>query len=204
MGSESSAERVLNILCCGGHTQQATAPGVSEAGLMAEYISAQLHKQGLDMFFQVGKSERSYTTHYNILHASYYISGLFASSEKTKYIIIVCGYGCHLDTPLGPYLDRVVKFVKENQHEVPSVKSTRIIIFCEATRSANVMQLARAFLLPFVKTIDDITLETGSWERADPFKQAGNLIYNRIALKYPWLGLAEREQRRRMERAKHI
>lgn len=195
-------EKPLHIICCGGHTQQKTAPGVSEAGLMAEYISAQFYKQDLDIFFQIYKSESSYTTYYNILYASYYISQLFASSEKPKYIIIVCGYGCHLNTPLKPYLDRVVKFVKENQREISSIKSDRIVIFCEATRSANVMQLARAFLLPFVKTIDDITLETGSWERADPFKQAGNLIYNRAALKWPWLGLAEREQRRRMERAK--
>lgn len=204
MDSGNKSEGILNIICCGGHTQPLTAPGISEAGLMAEYISVQLHKQDLDIFFQIGKSESSYTTYYNILHASYYISGLFAVSEKPKYIIIVCGYGCHLDTPLRPYLDRVVKFVKENQHEIFSIKQTRIIIFCEATRSANVMQLARAFLLPFVKTIDDITLETGSWERADPFKQAGNLIYNRLAIKYPWLGLAERKQSRRMERAKFI
>lgn len=83
-------------------------------------------------------------------------------------------------------------------------ESTKITIGCEATRSANVMMLARHFLLPFVKTIDDMTLETDSWERADPFKQAGNLIYNKLAIKYPWLGLAEREQRRRMERAKYI
>lgn len=197
----------LHILCCGGYTQQATAPGISEAGLMAEYISAQLHQQGLNVSFQITKLENSYTTYYNVLDATKFIRVNhlhFISESGYKYIIIVCGYGCHLDTPLRPYLDRVVKFTKENQHEISSVKSTRIVIFCEATRSANVVQLARAFLLPFVKTIDDITLETGSWERADPFKQAGNLVYNRLAIKYPGLGLAEREQRRRMERAKYI
>lgn len=198
-------------------------------------------------------------------------------SYNLRHIVIVCGYGCHLDTPLRPYLDRVVNFINsiENsrllvifcggptqQKTAPGVTEAalmadyvyprtnthgnsileiekladsyttfynvrqtffflkylfksksgfasnqtlpiRITIFCEATRSANVMLLARHFLLPFVKTIDDITLETGSWEGADPFKQAGNLVYNRLAIKYPWLGLAEREQRRRMEHAKH-
>lgn len=76
----------------------------------------------------------------------------------------------------------------------------RVIHCCEATRAANVIMLDRYFMIErdcLVESIDDITVETASWERADPFKQAGNLIYNRLAIKYPWLGLAEREHRRR-------
>jgi len=195
---------------------------------------------------------------------------------KARHIVIVNGYGCHLNTPLMPYLDRVVRFINEvptdmvlqliftggptQQDSAPGVteahlmseyvtkhpdrrrvqfmsleeetaftsydniskaaelirntapdlgieaswkyKSTKITIFCEATRSANVIMLARHFLLPFVKTIDDITVETASWERADPFKQVGNLIYNKLAITYPWLRLAEREHRQRMRKAK--
>jgi hypothetical protein len=64
--------------------------------------------------------------------------------------------------------------------------------------------LARHFMRDLVDDIDDITVETASWERADPFKQAGNLIYNRLAIKFPFLGLAERERRRRIRRAKYI
>jgi hypothetical protein len=77
----------------------------------------------------------------------------------------------------------------------------KVIHCCEATRAANVVMLDRHFLVDedqLVESIDDITVETASWERADPFKQAGNLIYNRLAIKIPWLGLAERERRRRV------
>ena len=83
-------------------------------------------------------------------------------------------------------------------------EKVRITIFCEATRSPNVVMLARHFMKDLVESIDDITVETASWEKADPFKQAGNLIYNKLAITFPWLGLAEREHRRRIRRAKHI
>ncbi|MEK7121536.1 MAG: hypothetical protein AAB857_02400 [Patescibacteria group bacterium] len=76
--------------------------------------------------------------------------------------------------------------------------------FCEAHRAPNVNQCDRACLTTLVEDIDDLRLETESWERADPFKQAGNLIYNKLAIKYPWLGLAERERRKRIHRAKYI
>lgn len=76
--------------------------------------------------------------------------------------------------------------------------------FCEALRGPNVNQCDRAFLITLVEDIDDLQLETESWERADPFKQVANLVYNRLAIKYPRLGLAEREQHRRMLRAKGI
>ncbi len=79
-----------------------------------------------------------------------------------------------------------------------------ITIFCEATRAPNVVMLARHFMGDLVESIDDITVETASWERADPFKQVKNLIYNKLAIKYPWLGLAEREHRKRIKRAKEI
>lgn len=191
------------------------------------------------------------------------------ADQEKKIVLIVCGYGCHLDTPLKPYLDRVVRFIKENEqhiqmiifcggftqqksapgvseamlmreyiysnleeirspafwiyyenHSYTSFKNIesaveiirtdrlydncRIVIFCEATRSANIIMLARHFILDMVNSIDDITVETGSWERADPFKQVGNLIYNKIAITFPWLGLAEREHRRRIRRAENI
>ena len=76
--------------------------------------------------------------------------------------------------------------------------------FCEAHRAPNVNQCDRAFLRTLIEDIDDLRLETESWERADPFKQVANLVYNRLAIKYPRLGLAEREQRRRMLRAKEV
>ena len=82
--------------------------------------------------------------------------------------------------------------------------NTHITMACEATRSANVIMLARHFMPKFVESIDDITVETASWERADPFKQAFNLIYNKLAIKFPWLGLAERERARRIRRSYEI
>lgn len=62
--------------------------------------------------------------------------------------------------------------------------------------------LARHFMKDLVREpLDDITVETASWERADPFRQVGNMIYNKIAIMFPWLGLAEHEQRRRMRKS---
>lgn len=75
---------------------------------------------------------------------------------------------------------------------------------CEATRAANVVMLDRHFMGDLVESIDDITVETASWERADPFKQVKNLVYNKLAITYPWLGLAERERRKRIKRAEQI
>jgi hypothetical protein len=197
-----------------------------------------------------------------------------------RHVVIINGYGCHLDTPLKLYLDRVVQFLNSIPREVvlqllfsggptqqksaPGItearlmrayiykhyhperdrmgfvsyeedtaftthdniskaaewlrylipdydiatghkfESTKITIFCEATRSATVAMLAGHFLLSFVKSIDDITVETASWERADPFRQVGSLIHNKLAIKYPWLGIAERERRHRMRRAREI
>lgn len=80
-------------------------------------------------------------------------------------------------------------------------ESTKVTIFCEATRSANVMMLARHFLTTTAGRIENIKLETASWELADPFKQVRNLIYNKLALRFPYL--ARREQNRRMRLAKY-
>lgn len=179
-----------------------------------------------------------------------------------RHVVVVCGYGCHLDTPLRPYLDRVFRFIQTcgayavifcggftQKKTAPGVSEAglmrehiradqfrfnvfteddsyttleniqkaseiirrqlciadgRITIFCEATRAATVIMLARHFMGDLVDSIDDITVETASWERADPFKQAKNLIYNKLAIKYPWLGLAERERRKRIRRAEEI
>lgn len=188
-----------------------------------------------------------------------------------KYIILVVnGYGCHLDTPLGRiYLPRVAKLIREHHQLILAIilcggftqrksapgiseaalmktylkdyvpyqilpliiteedsytsydnsekaalkifnvlwklhpglgditPNLRIVNFCEATRSANVIMLDRHFMLKFVESIDDITVETASWERADPFKQAGNLIYNKLALHFPYFACREREKRLR-------
>ena len=160
----------LQIFFTGGLTQQASAPGVTEARLMAEYVER--HPNRRRLFLMPFKEETSFTTFYNI-------------SRIAQWLGILSNLNQGLETSR--------KF-----------ESTKITIFCEATRSANVMMLARHFLLPFVQSIDDITVETVSWERADPFNQVKNLIYNRLAIKYPWLGLAEREQRKRMLRAKEI
>ncbi|HZZ99198.1 MAG TPA: hypothetical protein VFK07_00610 [Candidatus Paceibacterota bacterium] len=194
---------------------------------------------------------------------------------EKKIILIVNGYGCHLDTPLGRiYLPKVVKYIKENYEQIgavifsggytqkktardiseallmanyvkaklgdirlpvyrmqevaytsydntfyaalgiedirnilgvdPQAKDIRIVHFCEAQRAPLVDMLDRHFLIRFVESIDDITIETASWERADPYRQVRNMIYNKLAIKYPWLGLAEREHRIRLERSKHI
>ncbi len=83
----------------------------------------------------------------------------------------------------------------------------KVTIFCEATRAANVVMLARHFMDKkdkLVDSIDDITVETASWERADPFKQVKNLIYNKLAISYPLFGLAERERQKRLKLSQEI
>ena len=83
-------------------------------------------------------------------------------------------------------------------------EKVRITVFCEAQRAPVVDMLARHFMKDLVDKDDHIDIETASWERADPFRQAGNLIRNKLAIKYPFLGLAEREHRRRIRRAEQI
>lgn len=189
--------------------------------------------------------------------------------DQKRHVVVVCGYGCHLDTPLKPYLDRVVRFINKQLPDLvvfcggytqgksaPGVSEAslmtgyvkeklaglhvdivsedgsyttlenireagqqirlwilrnvgrrvnlRITIFCEAHRAPLVIMLARHFMGSLVKTIDDITVETTSWERADPFKQVCGMIYDKLAIKFPWLGLAERARKKRLRRAKKI
>ena len=80
----------------------------------------------------------------------------------------------------------------------------RITHFCEAHRAPVVNMCDRNFLIWFVQNLNDLRVETESWELADPFRQVKNLIYNKLAIKYPWLGLAERERRKRIKRAEQI
>lgn len=42
--------------------------------------------------------------------------------EKARRIVIVCGYGCNLDSPLMPYLNRVADFCREKRPDM--------VIFC--------------------------------------------------------------------------
>jgi len=80
---------------------------------------------------------------------------------------------------------------------------SKITIFCEAHRAPNVVMLARHFLSPFVNSNKDIVVKTASWELADPFRQVGNLIYNKIAITFPWLKLAQLERWRRVRRSRN-
>ena len=164
--NEVPTDVALQLIFTGGPTQQYSAPGVTEAHLMAEYVIKHLDRRPMSF-----KEDTSFTTYGNTSRAAEWICNTIPGR----------------DTATGR------KF-----------ESTKITVCCEATRSANVVMLARHFLLSFVKSIDDITVETASWERANPFRQVGNLIYNKLAITFPWLYLAEYEHRRRMRRAKKI
>ncbi|OGN01332.1 MAG: hypothetical protein A3I26_01185 [Candidatus Yanofskybacteria bacterium RIFCSPLOWO2_02_FULL_43_10] len=193
--------------------------------------------------------------------------------ERVLHFLLINGYGCHLDTPLGRvYLPRMLKFIKENvpdyiillggftqRKSAPGVSEAKLMLTwffdqmstpdqkrflieensyttlensrngailiprilgltmsddhlpeikithgCEATRAANIIMLDRYFMGGLVKSIDDITVETASWERADPFRQVKTLIHDKLAITYPWLGLAERERRKRIRRSAEI
>lgn len=187
-------------------------------------------------------------------------------AEDKRHILVVCGYGCHLDTPLRPYLDRVFRFIQtyhpntvifcggftqnktapgvseaglmreytradqfpefmlksftedESYTTFDNIKNAseiirhklciadgRITIFCEATRSPHVIRIARHFMSDLVDSIDDITVETSSWERdVNLLNLAWKYILAELAIRYPWLGIAERERQRRLLRSKEI
>lgn len=154
------------VVFCGGQTQCNTAPGVSEARMMADYVADEFRHCACIFQGKVRLEDNSYTTYENVRNAA----------------AAIRNWGFH--HARGEKL--------------------RVTIFCEATRSANVVMLARHFMGDLVDSIDDITVETASWERADPFRQAGNLIHNKLAITCPWLGLAERERRRRIRRSEYI
>ena len=151
---------------CGGHTQNKTAPGVSEARLMVDYVADEFRHCAQTFLGKVRLDATSYTTLENIRNAA----------------TAIRNWGFHHARG----------------------EKVRVTIFCEAHRAPNVVMLARHFMRDLVDDIGDISVETASWERADPFKQAWNLFYNRMAIKHPWLGLAEREHRRRVRRSVFI
>ena len=83
----------------------------------------------------------------------------------------------------------------------------KITVFCEAQRALKVAMLTRHFLYTdrrLVKDVDDIQIETYNWERADPNRELKTTVKTWLAIKYPWLGLAERERRRRIRRSFQI
>ncbi|OGN06717.1 MAG: hypothetical protein A2669_00065 [Candidatus Yanofskybacteria bacterium RIFCSPHIGHO2_01_FULL_48_25b] len=188
------------------------------------------------------------------------------TSAKKIDVVVVCGYGCHLNTQLRSYLDRVAEFINRHNPQLvilcggetqkktapgrteasvmaeylvdvhqktprfqvsPDSFTTfenirdavdvirrqvwrvgrcggfmvRVTIFCEAQRAPLVVMLARHFMGGLVESIDDITVGTGSWERQDPFKQVWNMIASKLAIKFPRLGIAERQRSSRIRRS---
>lgn len=167
------------IIFCGGETQRKTAPGLSEAEIMYEYVYPKVR----------------HTRRNQIRKNPSWFGGLITRwiREKDSYTTLensrnaanrICFEIC------GQSIDGNFK--------------VRITHMCEAIRAANVKMLDRHFMADYLEDIDDLVIKTVSWERGDPFKQAGNLIYNKLAITFPWLGLAKRERRRRIRRAKHI
>ncbi len=174
---------ILGIIFCGGYTQRLSAPMMSEAKLM----HSNLRNVGLlGWAYRIASSRHGWVSWYmpdlriipsDILLPDIIIeSGSYTSFENSKMAAKIIPDLLAYDSP----------------EEYFRKEDIRIVHFCEATRAANVIMLDRHFMIEFVESIDDITVETGSWERANPIKQAGNLIHNWLAIKFPWLKLAER------------
>ncbi len=83
-------------------------------------------------------------------------------------------------------------------------EKVQITIFCEAQRALKVSLLARHFMRDLVKDVDDLRVETVNWERANPVRELKTTVLTWLAIKFPLLGIAERESRRRRHRAKEI
>ncbi|MBP9821870.1 MAG: hypothetical protein KBC81_00240 [Candidatus Pacebacteria bacterium] len=179
--------------------------------------------------------------------------------EGKRTILIVCGYGCDLNSPLRPYLDRVIMFLKENQplytitcggftqrakfphlseggmmfkyimengpylgqyfyisegsYTTPeNIKDAgsfirnslqrgtnetfRITIFCEATRALRVVTLAQYYLKDLVENVEgDIAVETVSWERASPMKEALSIFKDWLSIRIPLVASCIRSKR---------
>ncbi len=181
---------------------------------------------------------------------------------------VVCGYGCDINSPLRPYLDRVGEFLRVNNIEAvilcggetrkatfPGKSEARVMydylritanhsadfviedksyttydnirlaadrirrmrprgredikfkitIFCESQRDLAVEIAARYFMRNLVADVEgDIRTETVSWERLHPSKALFKANMMWLAIKFPWLGIADRERYRRIERSWRI
>ena len=152
---DENFEQIMKVIFTGGFTQHETAPGISEARLMADYIRTH-SKCAPDIIVECD----SYTTHENIYNSE------------------ACIWEVHL-----------YEFL-QNGKPWPDV---RIVVFCEALRTASVIMLSRRFLLQYVDSIDDIMVETASWERLDPMRFWWKMFLDWLDLKYRWLGIANRK-----------
>lgn len=178
---EEHYTEIFLVVFCGGETQKKTAPGISEAQLMYNWIITRLQRDR-----KCSEEEILEQIQFAIEHESY------TSFENSRLAA-------------KDYINPAMLF-----HEaVPS--DVYIVHFCEALRAPTVIMLDRHFMLQFVESIDDIMVETASWERTDPFKMTiwngkfpGGFFANWLALKFPWLGLAEWEGRRRRRRSEQI
>ncbi|MBX4190101.1 hypothetical protein KW791_02290 [Candidatus Parcubacteria bacterium] len=108
--------------------------------------------------------------------------------DDKMHFVVVCGYGCHLNTPLQHYLDRVVQFTSNKPRQV---------IFCGgATQKLSAPGVTEANLM-----LNYLSQYISSHRM---HKQVFNLIHNKLAITYPGLGLSKRERRKRIARSHHI
>lgn len=62
---------------------------------------------------------------------------------------------------------------------------------------------ARYFMGNLVRDpLGDISIETVYWERANPFKQVLNFVYNWISIKLPWLRLDNLQRKLHIRKSK--
>ncbi len=131
-------ERPDLVILCGGETQQQSAPNVSEAGLMLQYLSKAVATKPYPLeniaVTTAGTllelEQYHYTTYENIQGASRHIRSMYLPGTKFK-----------------------------------------ITIFCEAQRALKVALYSRHFMMNLVDSVDDIKIETDSWERTNPAKE---------------------------------
>lgn len=78
----------------------------------------------------------------------------------------------------------------------------RFTIFCETQRALKVILYSRHYLLWLVRGNPDlIRVRTVNWELADPVREVKTTFAAWLDLKYPRLGIGEREGRRRRLKA---
>lgn len=95
-----------------------------------------------------------------------------------RRVVVVCGYGCNLESPLKPYLDRVARFCERAKpdHIILCGGATQRKLFPSRTE-AGLMQeyLARTMVIPITWTPSWHTL-ADSYTTYENIRDAANLI----------------------------
>lgn len=163
------------IVSSGAATQNLSHRNITEARVVADYITQKLGQKAEEIKFRLDLS--AYNSLDNI-HNSHLIIESWLGEEfnfnNTEFIII-CGYGVELTPGLRKYLDEIVKYLNESEI------TPGVTIWCKSSRKIKVLIMAWWFLHRRVK------MRTVSWEKSHLIFQTFSTVGEIVALFIPGL-----------------